>query len=738
MPKLLSGRVKLKKGSQLSTGRTDFLKLDEAEPNLGYPSENGYVLTSETDGTRVWKNSTDLGFSVPLVDLTDVNPSNLQQGSIPVYDSASEKFILSKTDTNRFLVITDNVSQTINGTKTFTDSIVGSFSNSLTIGGGLSSQPGQSYNGSTGVTISLPFTGVTSGSYGSSTSTPVIQIDRYGRITSAGTTSISTTINLSGNSGTGSVSAGQTLSIKGGTGISTSVSSSSFTISIDNTVVTLSGTQELSNKTIDTNNNTFRINNNGITNFTGTGSTVVLQNSPTLITPVFSSITNIGTLTLPTSNDTLVGRGTTDTFTNKTFDTSSTGNTFRINSNQITNYTGTGSTVVLQNSPTLITPNIGSGISGISGNLNIYAASGNNTINIVPTGAGTVDVSNKRITSVSTPLLPSDAVNKQYADAIASSLNIRGEVQAATTSSVNYTYFSGGTSQTITSISSNTITFSSNHGLSINSQVRANATSNGLINGTTYYVSSLPALNQAKLSSVPGGSELTLLNGSSLSISVTTDQGVGAQLSGTPNIVDGYSVSVGDRILVKDHVNSAYNGVYVVSTVGTGSNGVWTRSTDFDNSPSGEINSGDYVFVGSGTTNSKYGFVQTNSGPFIVGTTSITFSTFTAAGNYIAGTGISISGTNISISNTYSGQSSISTLGTVTAGTWNGNKITVAYGGTGVSSFTLKGILYGNNENAIQVTPTAGSGDTNVSNQLLTVDGNNTPIWTNVIDGGFY
>jgi hypothetical protein len=42
--------------------------------------------------------------------------------------------------------------------------------------------------------------------------------------------------------------------------------------------------------------------------------------SPTLTTPVFSSIVNTGTLTLPTSTDTLVGRATTDTLTNKTLD----------------------------------------------------------------------------------------------------------------------------------------------------------------------------------------------------------------------------------------------------------------------------------------------------------------------------------------------------------------------------------------------------------------------------------
>jgi len=53
---------------------------------------------------------------------------------------------------------------------------------------------------------------------------------------------------------------------------------------------------------------------------TGTGANV-LGTSPTITTPVISSIVNTGTLTLPTSTDTLVGRATTDTLTNKTLTT---------------------------------------------------------------------------------------------------------------------------------------------------------------------------------------------------------------------------------------------------------------------------------------------------------------------------------------------------------------------------------------------------------------------------------
>ena len=54
----------------------------------------------------------------------------------------------------------------------------------------------------------------------------------------------------------------------------------------------------------------------GVTTSTGSGNNV-LSTSPSLTTPNFSSIVNSGTLTLPTSTDTLVARATTDTLTNK-------------------------------------------------------------------------------------------------------------------------------------------------------------------------------------------------------------------------------------------------------------------------------------------------------------------------------------------------------------------------------------------------------------------------------------
>ena len=64
--------------------------------------------------------------------------------------------------------------------------------------------------------------------------------------------------------------------------------------------------------------------------------------------------------------------------------------------------------------------------------------------------------------------------------------------------------------------------------------------------------------------------------------------------------------------------------------------------------------------------------------------------------------------------------------------------LTVANGGTGVSSFTDNGVVFGDGSNALDVTAAAGSSDASTSNQILTVDGSGVPVFTTTIDGGTY
>lgn len=77
---------------------------------------------------------------------------------------------------------------------------------------------------------------------------------------------------------------------------------------------------------------------------------------------------------------------------------------------------------------------------------------------------------------------------------------------------------------------------------------------------------------------------------------------------GAPNTLDGVSLTANDRVLVKDQTAQAENGIYVVTTLGTGANGTWTRAADAD--AAAEI-AGGAVSVDRGTT--QAGSIWTNN-----------------------------------------------------------------------------------------------------------------------------
>ena len=257
-----------------------------------------------------------------------------------------------------------------------------------------------------------------------------------------------------------------------------------------------------------------------------------------------------------------------------------------------------------------------------------FTAGGTNTnVNLVPNGTGTVDVGGFRITSLGTPTQTTDAVTKGYVDSVKQALDIKDSVRVATTGNLTATASGTGLGKTLT-----------------NSGTQAAIT------------------------------------------------------------IDSVPLSSGDRVLVKDQTAGADNGIYTVTTVGTiSTNWVLTRATDADNSaPTNEVTAGLFTFVEEGTVNQDSGWVLATNNAITLDTTSLSFVQFSGAGQVIAGNGltktgnsidvvgttnrISVAADSIDISTSYVGQTSITTLGTIGTGTWNGTVIGATYGGTGINN----------------------------------------------------
>jgi hypothetical protein len=173
--------------------------------------------------------------------------------------------------------------------------------------------------------------------------------------------------------------------------------------------------------------------------------------------------------------------------------------------------------------------------------------------------------------------------------------------------------------------------------------------------------------------------------------------------------IDGVTLAANDRVLVKDQTTPAQNGIYVVTNIGSVStNWVLTRSDDA--SLWSELPAA-FVFVEKGSTNADNGFLFTVEQGGTLGTTAVTITQFSGAGQITAGNGLTKTGNTIDvvgtanritvaadavdIASTYVGQTSITTLGTVATGTWNATAIGVTKGGLGLTA-AVTGLLKGN------------------------------------------
>ncbi len=149
-------------------------------------------------------------------------------------------------------------------------------------------------------------------------------------------------------------------------------------------------------------------------------------------------------------------------------------------------------------------------------------------------------------------------------------------------------------------------------------------------------------------------------------------------LSGTQT-VDGVSLAVGDRVLVKNQTLGTQNGLYVVAA------GAWTRTSDFDGSPASEVTSGAYTFVTGGATNGQKGFILTTNDPITIGSTPLAWTQFNGVGTSVDLTGAT---GNLAVTNLNGGGNASATTFWRGDGTWNTavTSIAVSGGATGLTT----------------------------------------------------
>lgn len=200
-------------------------------------------------------------------------------------------------------------------------------------------------------------------------------------------------------------------------------------------------------------------------------------------------------------------------------------------------------------------------------------------------------------------------------------------------------------------------------------------------------------------------------------------------LSGTQTI-DGIAISADERVLVRAQSTGSENGIYLCKS------GAWERAADMD---SASEFSGSAVFVQQGNTYADIGFVCTNDGDVTVGTTAITFTQFSGAGQFTAGDGLDLTGTTFSVNvDDSSIEINADSLRVKALGITNA-MLAGSIENAKLANSTISGVALGSNLNALSVvtgsalTMTSYNGSAARSDLAVQVDDSSIQISSNAL-----
>lgn len=106
--------------------------------------------------------------------------------------------------------------------------------------------------------------------------------------------------------------------------------------------------------------------------------------------------------------------------------------------------------------------------------------------------------------------------------------------------------------------------------------------------------------------------------------------------TGAPTVIDGITLTGGNRVLVKNQADPKQNGIFVTS----GDVTTWYRSPDMNGTPAAEVSAGNFTFVESGAINTGHGYTVIGSGILTLNTDNIIWSQYSDAGDFTASNGI--------------------------------------------------------------------------------------------------